>query len=65
MDVTINGGLVELVDQVKYLGRVLSSDTKLDAEVAAYRGLGLRAFTQFEHVWGNKHLKLNIKNASV
>jgi hypothetical protein len=35
MDVTINSGPVELVDQFKYLGGVLSSDTKLDVEVAA------------------------------
>jgi hypothetical protein len=28
VDVTINGGLVELVDQFKYLGGVLSSDIK-------------------------------------
>jgi hypothetical protein len=44
MDVTINDGPVELVDQFKYLGGVLSSDTKLDAEVAARRGRGLGAF---------------------
>jgi hypothetical protein len=34
MDVTISSGPIELVDQFKYLGRVLSSDTKLDAKVA-------------------------------
>jgi hypothetical protein len=34
VDVTINGGLVELVDQFKYLGGVLSFDIKLDAKVA-------------------------------
>jgi hypothetical protein len=44
MDVTINDDLIELVDQFKYLGGVLSSDTKLDAEVAARRGRGLGAF---------------------
>jgi hypothetical protein len=41
VDVTISSGLVELVelvDQLKYLGRVLSSDIKLDVELAARRG---------------------------
>jgi len=61
VDVTIDGDPVELVDQFKYMGGVLSSDIKLDAEVAARRGRGLGAFTQFERVWGNKHLKLNTK----
>jgi len=44
VDVTINGGPVELVDQFKYLGGVLSSDIKLDAKVAALQGRGLGAF---------------------
>jgi hypothetical protein len=35
VDVTINDGSVELVDQFKYLGGVLSSDSKLDAKVVA------------------------------
>jgi hypothetical protein len=35
VDVIINGGPIELVDQFKYMGRVLSFDTKLDAKVAA------------------------------
>jgi len=35
VDVTINGNPVELVDQFKYLGGVLSFDTKLNAEMAA------------------------------
>ncbi len=61
MDVTINGGPVELVDQFKYLGRVLSSDTKLDAKMATGRGRRLGAFAQLEHVYGNKHLKLSTK----
>jgi hypothetical protein len=61
VDVTINGGPVELVDQFKYLARVLSSGTKLDAEVVARQGRGLGAFAQFECIWGNKHLKLNTK----
>jgi hypothetical protein len=43
------------------LGGVLSSNTKLDAEVAAHWGRRLGAFAQFERVWGNKHLKLNTK----
>jgi hypothetical protein len=38
MDVTTNGNPVELVDQFKYLGGVLSSDIKLDAKVVACRG---------------------------
>jgi hypothetical protein len=38
VDVTINGGLIELVDQFKYLGGALSSDIKLVSEVAAHRG---------------------------
>jgi hypothetical protein len=41
VDVTINGDPVELVDQFKYLGEVLSSDTKLNAKVATRRGRGL------------------------
>ncbi len=61
MDVTISGGPIELVDQFKYLGGVLSSDIKLDAEVATHRGRRSGAFAQFERVWGNKHLKLNKK----
>jgi hypothetical protein len=61
MDVTINDGLVELVDQFKYLGGVLSSNTKLDAKVATRQRQRLPAFTQFERVWGNKHLKLSTK----
>ncbi len=36
VDVTINDGLIELVDQFKYLGKVLSSDIKLDATVATH-----------------------------
>jgi hypothetical protein len=36
VDVTINGGPVELVDQFKYLGGVLSSNTKLNTEVVAH-----------------------------
>jgi hypothetical protein len=44
VDVTISGGLVELVDQFKYLGKVLPSNIKLDAEVAARQGRGLGAF---------------------
>jgi hypothetical protein len=40
---------------------VLSSDIKLDVEVAARRGQGLGAFAQFERVCDNKHLKLNTK----
>ncbi len=35
VDVIINGNPVELVDQFKYLGGVLSFDTKLNAEMAA------------------------------
>jgi hypothetical protein len=35
VDVTINNGPVELDDQFKYLGGVLSFDIKLDAKVAA------------------------------
>jgi hypothetical protein len=61
VDVTINNGPVELVDQFKYLGKVLSSNTKLDVEVAARQGQGLGAFAQFDRVWSNKHLKLNTK----
>ncbi len=61
VDVTISGGPVELVDQFKYLGGVLSFDTKLDAKVVARRGRGLGAFAWFERVWGNKHLKLSTK----
>ncbi len=38
VDVTISGNPIELVDQFKHLGGVLSSDTKLDAEVAAHQG---------------------------
>ncbi len=44
VDVTISSGLVELVDQFKYLGRVLSPDTKLDVEVATHQGQRLGAF---------------------
>jgi hypothetical protein len=44
-----------------YAIKVLSSDTKLDVEVATRGGQGLGAFAQFERVWGNKHLKLNTK----
>jgi hypothetical protein len=61
VDVTINGDPIELVDQFKYLGGVLSSDTKLDAKVAARQGQRLGAFAQFECVWGNECLKLNTK----
>ncbi len=61
VDVTINGGPIELVDQFKYLGGVLSSSTKLNAKVVACQRRGLGAFAHFECIWGNKHLKLNTK----
>ncbi len=61
VDVTINNGLVDLLNQFKYMGGVLSSDIKLDAEVAARQGRGLGVFTQFKCIWGNKHFKLSTK----
>jgi hypothetical protein len=44
VDVTISGNPIELVDQFKYLGGVLSSGTKLNAEVATRQGRGLGVF---------------------
>jgi hypothetical protein len=41
VDVIISNDPVELVDQFKYLGGVLSSNTKLDVEVVARQGRGL------------------------
>ena len=51
-DVVIIEGGVKEVSQSRYLGSVLVTDNRLDAELSIRKGKAVGRFKQFEKVWG-------------
>jgi hypothetical protein len=60
-EVVIGEGVVKEVSQFKYLGSVLVADGKLDVELNIRKGRAYGRFSQFEKLWGSKHLSVSTK----
>jgi hypothetical protein len=61
VEVEIRGETVEVVNQEKYLGSILSSDGKMDKEIAKRISVATYKFKLYDFIWRDKYIGLKTK----